>query len=1115
MLYLHIFPRYFKTKRRYKYKQILQSLTRHLNKLTFAFFFSFHFILIIMTVDYEIYKEGGILKDRYQKIEDISEGSYGYVSLAKDLKEKKLVAVKYIFKLDEDDEDENDDYQDHDDDRDYDSSQEKIQVHQDKKRSLISSNVKSRLTNDICLEAMYEFDIQTKIGKHKNIVQLLDFFDSYIIMEYCSGGDLYEAIKDDIVPRTTKSITHIITQIIDSIEFVHNKNIYHRDIKPENILITGIDWTIKLTDWGLATTDETSMDRSVGSERYMAPELFDSNLDLEERKEPYQCAKVDLWAMGIVFLNIVFHKNPFSVANQSDKSFCYFAANREALFDVFSAMTYDFFQVLRYCLTIDPMNRDLKQMRNELDNLNEYTFDDEYYNNEENEDYSTGYDTEVSETMTVTPGPESLPKIQPPSSAPVSLPTPINSSKPLPQLVNKQIPTMESDHTKDKTLVESMHNNNNNNNNNNNTSTINSNQQITNLHKTLSNDETNSQSSQDHNKKQLDIPKFNIIQDKLYNHYKHPNANKSQYAHNNTNNNNNQHHYETINTSRPHNNNNDHIYPDRAKSTPKFKYHKKSRGKKRNGRYHIKPIKIENRNKSKIIKHSRKPLGIPTPNTHINSYFHDYKKSKEKHNFNTRDFFTPPSVQNRYMEGVFDHKYRNNNNKSKHYNNFGNNNQHGSYGGKSWNNNNNNNLNLNYGNNGQNNSYKYNKFRRPSTTGNSSYNVNSIKNAYGGQGQRNSFNNGSLQSGFLRRGSLTTYSPGSYIPPNARNSVANNNVNNSSMMNNTNNNPLPNMAYASWSTYSNIPDISTVLDNSPDSTRSIHSHTSSGSGGSNGRRHSAYTTNAGRHNSSITSNHELNVLNDDGHESDGALFTLEENDSANLVKNFNNLTLNNPSTNTHDHPDLFQPSSISTSSPLHHESTSPIPVGTPVHNNPINSNNEGLPDLLKSPASTSVPMNPLINPNYNSPKPGIYVPPHHRRMSTSPQDNMLSVSHNHINYGHNNARRTSHTQDATNNNNTQGFNIPINHSQSTISLQNEYVFADNNDALHFEDDEEIDPHQNRTIFGPYEIYDNESDHNKLNKFQKGRKSSTLQDEIVGSLEQYKNNWLMQQQSQQE
>lgn len=51
-----------------------------------------------MTEDYEVYKEGGLLRERYKKVDDISEGSYGYVSLANDTQTKKLVAVKYIFK---------------------------------------------------------------------------------------------------------------------------------------------------------------------------------------------------------------------------------------------------------------------------------------------------------------------------------------------------------------------------------------------------------------------------------------------------------------------------------------------------------------------------------------------------------------------------------------------------------------------------------------------------------------------------------------------------------------------------------------------------------------------------------------------------------------------------------------------------------------------------------------------------------------------------------------------------------------------------------------------------------------------------------------------------------
>ncbi|CCF58127.1 hypothetical protein KAFR_0D04800 [Kazachstania africana CBS 2517] len=576
-----------------------------------------------MSLDYEIYKEGGVLNNRYQKIEDISEGSYGYVSLAKDINLKKLVAIKYIFDLNDNDQ--------HDGSNN--SSFEKQNL-----RNMVSKDVKDKLSNRVCLEAMYEIEIQNKIGLHKNITALLDYFDSYIIMEYCSGGDLYEAIKDDIIPRKTKLYNHMFNQILDAIEFVHKKSIFHRDIKPENILINNtIDWTIKLTDWGLATVNKTSMNRNVGSERYMAPELFESNLDINERREPYQCDKIDLWAIGIVFLNVVFHKNPFKVANQSDKSFCYFAANREALFDVFSTMAYDFFQVLRYCLTIDPDNRDLIKMRYELANLSEFTLDDDYYNKLED-----GYDTWSQKTNTnerVTPSP---PPPVPPSSAPVNLPSPIASSKPLPKI--------EVHHAADEKPFDPYYNS-------------------------------------------LQIPKFT-------------NYNKQHYNHNLN--------YNTL-------------HKERAKSAPRSKYYKRNRNNNNNNinnnkndnyynshynnlnNYLSKGVKIEQRNKSKIIKNSRKPLGIPAPNSHINNYMKEHARENNGKTFNTKDFFTPPSVHNRYMEGY--HKK----NRTKH--------------------------------------------RRPSTTGNKQRFSFSNNNVTSGVLRRGS--------------ATVQHSPGTYIPPNARSNIYN------------------------------------------------------------------------------------------------------------------------------------------------------------------------------------------------------------------------------------------------------------------------------------------------------------------------------------------------------
>lgn len=937
-----------------------------------------------MTLDYDEYKEGGILNNRYQKIEDISEGSYGYVSLAKDLKEKKLVAVKYIFKLDqEDDEDRrcDDDVDIGRDDESIASSVEKREQMLKHKKSMISSKVRSRLSNDVCLEAIYEVDIQTKVGFHKNIAALLDYFDSYIIMEYCSGGDLYEAIKDDIVPRKTKEVSHILTQIMDAIEYCHSKNIYHRDIKPENILISGVDWTIKLTDWGLATTSETSLDRNVGSERYMAPELFESNLDLQERKKPYECAKVDLWSMGIVFLNIVFQKNPFSVADQSDKSFCYFAANREALFDVFSTMSYDFFQVLRYSLTIDPTNRDMKKMRFELENLSEYTLDDEYYNSQQEE----GYESQSSLDTQLLP---------PPSSAPVpfSLPTPGPSNV---AIIGPESKPVQKEH-KIEDIVPAHH-----------------------LDPSLDVNEMHQRAKS--------VPKFKFQK------RSHPK--------------------------------NETILNNYHRNTRK--YSNESKNKYGNG------IKIQRKKKNTIIKNSRMPLGIPTPNTHINNFFNDYKS---KESFNTREFFTPPSVHQRYIDGIFNnkhykqqHRYNNNSNNNNtnnnhHHNNSYNYNNNNNNFSKSWNNKNSNSSYNNYTNYNNN----YTKNRRPSTTGATGYGDNLTIPNFKGHPKNN--------SGPRARGT----SPNRYVSPNSRSNIQ------------------------FHSSSPNIPNISSVLDEPPATYHEQYAQDST----------SAY---------SGTTDNDL----------DDVLFTLEENDY-DFVQDMNKMSLNDSSrvyTPTAQKQDVRNVPAIDVSSSSDHR--------------------DQLPDLLKSPSPETEQlsnfashkpnsfnnMSPLLQPTkqQHAPrrgsehkyKPGVYIPPHQRRNSAN--ETTLSVSHNSVNYGSSvNARRSSMNSSLSSvagrsppNNVTgrspPGFPQPFvsrNHAFSTTAIQSKDVFADtDNNALIFEDDDEEDeggkyPHE-KSMFGPYEIYDQSTE--KTNN--SGRKSSTLQDQAVGSLEQYKNNWLMLQQQQ--
>lgn len=78
----------------------------------------------------------------------------------------------------------------------------------------------------------------------------------------------------------------------------------HRDIKPANILIA-MDGTIKLCDLGFATRESRiNEDRfvNVGSPLYMAPETMKENL---------YSTKADIWALGLVFLEMINGKLPW------------------------------------------------------------------------------------------------------------------------------------------------------------------------------------------------------------------------------------------------------------------------------------------------------------------------------------------------------------------------------------------------------------------------------------------------------------------------------------------------------------------------------------------------------------------------------------------------------------------------------------------------------------------------------------------------------------------------------------------------------------------------------------------------------------------------------------
>jgi hypothetical protein len=120
----------------------------------------------------------------------------------------------------------------------------------------------------------------------------------YIVMEFCAGGDLFDAIEaDNLDESRVKCVT---MDILLGLKYLHYLRVCHRDIKPENILryhyrdLSGTEkeyW--KIADFGVATffsDDQPIITEPTGTLQYKAPEMFPPT---------HYTKAVDLWATGI------------------------------------------------------------------------------------------------------------------------------------------------------------------------------------------------------------------------------------------------------------------------------------------------------------------------------------------------------------------------------------------------------------------------------------------------------------------------------------------------------------------------------------------------------------------------------------------------------------------------------------------------------------------------------------------------------------------------------------------------------------------------------------------------------------------------------------------------
>eukprot|EP00565_Helicotheca_tamesis_P003993 CAMPEP_0185729834 /NCGR_PEP_ID=MMETSP1171-20130828/7480_1 /TAXON_ID=374046 /ORGANISM="Helicotheca tamensis, Strain CCMP826" /LENGTH=520 /DNA_ID=CAMNT_0028398761 /DNA_START=128 /DNA_END=1690 /DNA_ORIENTATION=+ len=161
------------------------------------------------------------------------------------------------------------------------------------------------VTDDFLDELRNEIIILRSLD-HPNIVKAYEVYENkkniYIIMELCTGGDLYQRN-----PYSEKDAARYTATLLSAISFLHSHDVVHRDLKFENIMFesTAPDAQIKVIDFGLSKkfmpNSDGKMTEGVGTIYTMAPQVL----------QGVYTSQADLWSIGVIAYMLLSRQKPF------------------------------------------------------------------------------------------------------------------------------------------------------------------------------------------------------------------------------------------------------------------------------------------------------------------------------------------------------------------------------------------------------------------------------------------------------------------------------------------------------------------------------------------------------------------------------------------------------------------------------------------------------------------------------------------------------------------------------------------------------------------------------------------------------------------------------------
>ncbi|KAG2451162.1 hypothetical protein HYH02_003770 [Chlamydomonas schloesseri] len=242
-------------------------------------------------------------KADYAWVRVIGAGSFGRVSLARELAGGRLVAIKTLNKV-----------------------------------AVIRENQVQHVLDERAMLA--------RVAGYPFLINLLASFQDtdniYLVMDYVPGGEFFTHMRDN-GPLHEMHARFYVAQIILALEHLHGKGIAYRDLKPENLLI-GADGYVRLTDLGFAKVVKTRTYTLCGTPDYLAPEVI---------MNQGHTTAVDWWSLGCVVYEMLHGFPPF-YTGQPQETYTRILARAFKFPSKFGPYAIDLIDKL---LTVDPATR--------------------------------------------------------------------------------------------------------------------------------------------------------------------------------------------------------------------------------------------------------------------------------------------------------------------------------------------------------------------------------------------------------------------------------------------------------------------------------------------------------------------------------------------------------------------------------------------------------------------------------------------------------------------------------------------------------------------------------------------------------------------------------------